>query len=993
MTNQENLFRFISLRSAQIENKKGRLKMDIFSSVDGFLIYSQLVKAKSELTIEYIKPIIERFKQSNDYIDNLNESDFRVFDILDWISKNGNHTFKESNFLSAFERMLSMAISEIETNTKFNKFYQNICDSVFTDILMKDSIKFVEEKIRLIKVFYTLKSISNNSLKVIDTEIINDFFVKSTLIFPDLKIKVAEKKDSNNNSGTNKKIDQDDAENKKYLKKLEIAQKELSNLLVDNIKTQDINFVRPSSVTVPTNPTGNPAKPSYSKPSITESESEVFLTKEVIQLLSSSTMDILKSLMFDLNHINPLEAINNIETEIKIIYSKTISVNQGTTLIEIGNTYIDKEQLKLSIIGDSNSVEEFKQKIISNFKYEVGIGDLLIVKQKLKTYELAEFAHIENALAGEFKERIHRRLDSTETTKTTSTETEVQKEKDLQSTQRSEMQTESEKILKQQSQVESGVQITASYGPSLSVTASLKAGFSSSVQDSQKKATSFSKEIAEKSSEKIRTKVAEQQIRKTLSETEETNTHRIDNTKSNAKHQRGIYRWLNKIYEAQVFKYDDRMMYEFIIPEPAAFYLYATIVNPPQDSEITKPKLPQNDNGTPLSPSDITRGNYLNLIRDYNVLNAPTLPSQFTVKTFRDKLEGTDASNKVNTEVIQIPDGYEAIKAIISFNGVSSSTVEDDSWDVEIGGNFRRSKFNGKVFFHNVNFRQSYRSEISTAISYFRLVNGTITIDLFCNLTSESIEKWQLQVYDAIMQSYYDQKTTYDAKMEARSIQRGVNISGNNPLENRKIEKEELKKWIIMILSNSPLLDINSFTYSPKNSEPILDISKAYSNGKYIRFLENAFEWDNILYVFYSYFWGKKANWANTFNLTDVDIDFAAFKKAGAARVQLPVRKGFEKAIAYFCQTGVIWEGNDVPCIGDDLYLPIITEITENLGQPIEGTPYPPNSKPWEVVVPTSLVLLQDLSEIPIIRDMLSGDPVTIKPKKTFWQSILNLFS
>ena len=115
-------------------------------------------------------------------------------------------------------------------------------------------------------------------------------------------------------------------------------------------------------------------------------------------------------------------------------------------------------------------------------------------------------------------------------------------------------------------------------------------------------------------------------------------------------------------------------------------------------------------------------------------------------------------------------------------------------------------------------------------------------------------------------------------------------------------------------------------------------------------------------------------------------------KKAGAARVQLPVRRGFEKAIAFFCQTGIIWDGNDVPSIGDNLYLPIIAEITENLGQPVEGTPYPENSKPWEVVVPTSLVLLQDLSEVPSIRDMLNDEPVTIKPKKLFLAKNINLF-
>ena len=96
---------------------------------------------------------------------------------------------------------------------------------------------------------------------------------------------------------------------------------------------------------------------------------------------------------------------------------------------------------------------------------------------------------------------------------------------------------------------------------------------------------------------------------------------------------------------------------------------------------------------------------------------------------------------------------------------------------------------------------------------------------------------------------------------------------------------------------------------------------------------------------------------------------------------------GFEKAIAFYCQTlqtlgtGIIWDGNDVPVIDDDLYVPIIKEITENLGKLDDGVYYPdpdtPN--PWEVTIPTSLVVLQNLDEIPNIRDMMTGNNITIK--------------
>jgi hypothetical protein len=157
-----------------------------------------------------------------------------------------------------------------------------------------------------------------------------------------------------------------------------------------------------------------------------------------------------------------------------------------------------------------------------------------------------------------------------------------------------------------------------------------------------------------------------------------------------------------------------------------------------------------------------------------------------------------------------------------------------------------------------------------------------------------------------------------------------------------------------------------------------MNIFKACMNGSKIRFFENAFEWNNMTYVLYPYFWGRHARWISALHLTDPDLDFAAFLRAGAARVQVPVRPGFERAVAYFCQVGEIWEGNDVPLIGDSLYVPIVEEITENLGKLDEGVPYPEGSEPWEVTVPTSLVVVQNLEEIPNIRDILTGNPIKL---------------
>ncbi len=116
------------------------------------------------------------------------------------------------------------------------------------------------------------------------------------------------------------------------------------------------------------------------------------------------------------------------------------------------------------------------------------------------------------------------------------------------------------------------------------------------------------------------------------------------------------------------------------------------------------------------------------------------------------------------------------------------------------------------------------------------------------------------------------------------------------------------------------------------------------------------------MYVFYSYFWGRHKDWVDNLLRDDVDPLFNNFLKAGAARVVVPVRPGFEKALLYFLKTKIIWEGKDVPVIGEPMYLDIVEEMKEKLDLlNYDGI----LQDSWEYKVPTSLVYLRnnDLSD------------------------------
>jgi hypothetical protein len=996
MANIENVFRFISVRPTQLEKERGRLNMYVYKADSKSPLYNEVKKAVAAgASADELGRIANQFKTSANYVTSFSDLKFPLNTILNWITDNGRRSFKESDFIGNIQTTAGKSLDDILKDNDFIGAYNNLTDSVLADILSKTPVNEKEEKIAAIKVLYTIKSVGEKTLTLVDEEVIDDFFGRSTVIFPLLKGTAAKEQPPPPPPPPPDDKQKERDRVKEQLKNLEVAHRELSNMAVDDgnrhlpeVSTSEQARIgeletQLSSAIKNCNDKGEQkyvATASSASSMVNPARQEFILSKKAFDSLSDSTKKTLADFHLDSEKINPVKAVNRIEEEIKYLHANTESDFSYNRMMSVGGSYVDRNKFIEAVGGASKLPISNIGNIIKKCSLKAGIGDLLIVRQKLKAYELAEFAHVENALSGEFRERVHRRLDVTETTTDTITETDTEKERDLQTTERSEMQTEAEKTVQEQAHVDAGLQVSGSYGPSISFTASLNAGFSSSVQETQKKSTSYSREVTEKTAEKVRTRVVEEQKRRVLAEIEETNTHRIDNTAAGAKHVRGIYRWLNKIYDAQIFNYGQRMMYEFVIPEPAAFYLYATVENPPVDTDLIKPEPPM-WGSMPLRPSNLTRTNYNDYVSQYSVINAPEPPSQFTVKTYFEKQDGKDTVNVGKASAVAILDGYEGYAAVVNSDYVFPVDGEKHTFHVMTGDlGWDKTPYWGPEY---RTFPAKYRGEITVSAKLMHVWCFTLGVDIFCSLTAEAFAKWQLKMYDAIMQAYFDQKAAYDAKIEQKNIQKGVEIQGRNPLENRRIEKEELKKLIVMILTGNVCLNIDSFW--PFNicnpsapNEPVMDLSKVCPNGSFIRFFENAFEWQNILYVFYPYFWGRHAKWVNALQLTDPDLDFAAFLKAGAARVQIPVRPGFEKAVAFYCQTGIIWDGNDVPLIGDDLYVPIVKEITENLGKLDDGVPYPADSQPWEVTIPTSLVVLQALNEVPNIRDMMTGTNINI---------------
>jgi hypothetical protein len=259
-----------------------------------------------------------------------------------------------------------------------------------------------------------------------------------------------------------------------------------------------------------------------------------------------------------------------------------------------------------------------------------------------------------------------------------------------------------------------------------------------------------------------------------------------------------------------------------------------------------------------------------------------------------------------------------------------------------------------------------------------------VNLVAICSLKNEAIEAWQLKTYTAIMTAYESALADYEEAVAAAEIQSGVDIQGRNPDLNRKVERDELKKGSLRLLTDEyarTRVDgtwrfnelFNAMQAGGAYGYPEFDIDEALVEGQIIQFFEQAFEWNNMTYRFYPYFWGSKSKWKDTVLIDDTDPLFTDFLRAGAARVVIPVHSAYTEAVLHYLYTNEIWNGDRPPTLDDPLYISIVDEIKADTGADIrddlpecsDDSSYPCVIEEWEVKVPTNLVILQQEGVLP----------------------------
>jgi type II secretion system protein G len=414
----------------------------------------------------------------------------------------------------------------------------------------------------------------------------------------------------------------------------------------------------------------------------------------------------------------------------------------------------------------------------------------------------------------------------------------------------------------------------------------------------------------------------------TASGTEQTTSRTIKNPHDDAVVRVDYYQLVRK-WNVDLFRYGVRLTYDLAIPEPGADIM-SKINELEQLSGVLD--VPFGDpNATvdwakfTLTPGDLTRADFATKAAQYGAaVNAPPDATKSVIASWNRSWNSYESS--WNADAFSLPlkidEGYTVASGVIAQTHVNwpghgyPENVYEADWVEPPAGAHGTVAVIG-------------RSRNNASME--------VVAQLDLTLNAEAFAAWQLTAWatirDAANAQYYEQRQS----IKDRISQLEQELAGEDPLSLRKIEREEVMKGVLRWLFGP------NFRFRPGNLPASLydpttaAVADAQSwatmllQGEVIKFIHQAIEWENMVYVLYPYFWSPPGSWKAKENVRHPDLLHRAFLKAGSARVVLTIRPGYEQDFMAIVESGV---AGGLP--GNHPYMKIAEEL-----QAYANTTYP----------------------------------------------------
>ena len=168
--------------------------------------------------------------------------------------------------------------------------------------------------------------------------------------------------------------------------------------------------------------------------------------------------------------------------------------------------------------------------------------------------------------------------------------------------------------------------------------------------------------------------------------------------------------------------------------------------------------------------------------------------------------------------------------------------------------------------------------------------------------TPEKMRTWRSTVWQQLRQAalarYNEKRETLRQKRTALFSE----LDAADTLALRRMEREQIMylvlEWLFPEFGKSAEVAKSLAGSGPTAWETVLEY------GEYIKFVHDSIDWDKMLIILYPYFWGSTAAHAEKLYLHHADGSHREFLRAGAARVILAIKPGYENDVVALLDQG-----------------------------------------------------------------------------------------
>jgi hypothetical protein len=370
-------------------------------------------------------------------------------------------------------------------------------------------------------------------------------------------------------------------------------------------------------------------------------------------------------------------------------------------------------------------------------------------------------------------------------------------------------------------------------------------------------------------------------------------------------------------WQTDLYRYGVRLTYDVVLPDPGARLRAREVELQDIADELA------GEFQLALTPSQITVFNWEGLADQYGV-TLPAPPEQVvhieasqtvSFSTPSDVVTGSDgvkytSHHRVLTLAVGSPPNY-VLSNLNVFTAVQCWTVVNyPGWVNAYAGESIKLVNADAGGYCNMDWdlgAGQVPADGQTTV-FFRMQvaqSGLLRITGTYVPTESNMEQWRMTAWSIIRDAAMARAAQHRSYLRDRQSALQKQIASDDPVRLRRMEREAIMRSVLEWLfpgfqdASSVLANLPAPGYlSAARWEQVMQY------GEYMKFVQTAIDWDNVMVFLYPYFWDSLWHEQEKIFLDHPDAIHREFLRAGAARMILAIQPGFEDQVVSLLDQG-----------------------------------------------------------------------------------------